>query len=145
MSNPAKAKGTAWETAIVRAIAAFADGRHGIEPRRVAQTGREDTGDLHGLDPFVVQAKAYRNLTDGIREGVDGAIVQARRAGRDIGVAFVKRPRKPVGDGYAVMRISDWTRLLVRLRSAEARLAAASPTSAIAHHDEVVADRDRPF
>jgi hypothetical protein len=139
----AKAKGTAWETALVRYLAALFGGRYGLEPRRVAQEGFLDTGDLHGIDPFVAQAKAYKSWETAMREGLDGAEVQAQRAGRDYGVAFVKRPRRPVGEGYAVMRVSTFARVLVRLRRAEALLALTAPGSAAMHADETAADLTR--
>lgn len=117
----AKQKGTAFETALVRYLAEIFEGRHGLQPRRVAQSGQLDTGDIHGISPFVAQAKNYRNVADGIREGVDGAEVQHLRAGEPFGVAFVKRPRKGVGQSYAVMTVETFARLLLRLRSAEDR------------------------
>lgn len=111
MSNPAKAKGTAHETAIVRHLQAG-----GIPARRVAQTGAVDTGDIHGVSPFVIQAKAWRDIPSALREGVDGARRQASAAGESFGVAVVKRPRRPVGDSYVVMSLDDFARLLVELR-----------------------------
>ena len=138
----AKQKGTAWESLIVKALAAFFCGRFGLAPRRVAQEGFNDTGDIHGVSPFVIQAKAYRNIADGMRLGVAGAVLQAERAGEDFGVAVVKKPRGAVGDAYAVMRLQDWARLLLRLRRAESRLDAIGP-----HSGRVEFERDKatPF
>lgn len=134
MSNAAKQKGTAWETALVRGLSGFFAGRHGLEPRRVAQSGRLDTGDLHGLSPFIGQAKAYRDIVAGLREGLDGAEVQKVRAGEPYGVAFVKRPRKSTGQGYAVLTVETWARLLLRLRRAEAHLERYAPAEVWAAH-----------
>jgi hypothetical protein len=112
--SAAKQKGTAWETALVNFLKS-----KGIEARRVAQTGMLDTGDIHGISPFIGQAKNYQNLADGLRLGVEGAEVQKVRAGEPYGVALVKRARKPVSKGYAVMTVETFADLLVRLRRAE--------------------------
>ncbi|MFB9787929.1 hypothetical protein [Microbacterium testaceum] len=114
MSNPAKAKGTAHETAVVRYL-----NERGIPARRVAQTGALDVGDVHGIDPFVGQAKNYRDLPTALREGVDGAVVQAKRVSADaLPVAFVKRPRKSAADVYAVMPLATFSEVLLRLEVA---------------------------
>lgn len=135
-----KSKGTKWETDLVRSLGNFFRGRHGLEPRRVAQEGYLDTGDLHGLDPFVAQAKDWRSWQDAIREGLDGAEAQRARAGRAYGVAFVKRARRSVGQGYAVTTITTWARVLVRLRRAEAILQATDPEAFIRHAEATKAD-----
>lgn len=141
----AKAKGTAWETALVRHLGAFFDGRHGLKPRRVAQEGFADTGDLHGLSPFIAQAKNYRSWEDAIRLGLDGAEVQKTRAGEPYGVAFVKRVRRSVGDGYAVQTIASWARVLLRLRRAETYLSDADPTRFAEHVAMTLDEAARPF
>ncbi|WDS51680.1 holliday junction resolvase [Microbacterium phage Barnstormer] len=112
MANAAKRKGTAYESAIVKELNAG-----GIPARRVAQTGALDLGDIHGIDPFVGQCKAYRDLASALRDGVAGANVQAMRAGRPYGVAFIKRPGKPIADGYAVMDVATFTRLLSSIQA----------------------------
>lgn len=145
MTNPNKAKGTAWESALVRSLGGFFAGRYGLAPRRVAQTGVLDTGDLHGLSPFVGQAKNYRNLTDGLREGLDGAELQAGRAGEPFGVAFVKRVRKPTELAYAVTTVQTWARVVVRLRRAEALLRENAPDAWATHVEESAADTGGVF
>ena len=137
-----KAKGTAWETALVRSLGAFFDGRYGLEPRRVAQEGFQDTGDLHGLGPFIGQAKNWKSWEAAIREGLDGAEKQKGHAKADYGVAFVKRARRSVGDGYAVMTVATFARLLARLRRAEELLA---PAALGVHVDATAADLAAPF
>lgn len=109
-----KRKGTAWESALVGFFRGL-----GIEARRVAQEGHLDSGDIHGISPFVGQAKNYKSWEDAMRLGLDGANRQKVIAGEPFGVAFVKRIRKGVGGGYAVMSIDDFAALLVRLRRAE--------------------------
>lgn len=114
MGSPAKRKGTAYESAVVKYLS-----EAGIPARRVAQHGQLDLGDVHGIDPFVGQCKAYKDLTAALRDGVAGANVQAARMGRPYGVAFVKRPGKPIADGYAVMDLATFTRLLSSIRTSD--------------------------
>lgn len=143
--SQAKAKGTAWETALVKAFAAFFEGRHGLAPRRVAQEGFNDSGDIHGISPFVAQAKNYKSWEEAIRLGLDGVEKQKLRAGEPFGVAFVKRVRRSVGAGYAVMTVETFARLLLRLRSAEALLAQHAPDVWKTHTAGVDLDVRRDF
>lgn len=106
MSNPQKAKGTAWETAIQRFLESA--GLFAYKPR---QAGRHDIGDVI-VAPFVIQAKSYRDVLAGIREGVEGVRVQKIHAKMPFGVAVVKRPRKPIEDAYVVMRLGDFPELV---------------------------------
>lgn len=131
-----KQKGTAWETLLVRALNAFFRRRHSLKAYRPAQEGFLDTGDLHGISPFIGQAKNWKSWEDAIREGLDGAEKQRVQAGEDYGVALVKRVRKSVGAGYAVMTVATFARVLVRLRRAEELLAFHAPE---AHADHVAA------
>ncbi|GAA2843977.1 hypothetical protein Acy02nite_68630 [Actinoplanes cyaneus] len=141
MSNPNKAKGTRWETALVRFLGAAT-----LRAYRPAQEGHKDTGDLHGLSPFIGQAKDWKSWESAIREGLDGAERQKTHAREDYGVAFVKRVRRPTGAGYAVMTIATFARLLVRLRRAERILAEVAPGRYALHRlaiaDELAADYD---
>ncbi|GAA1701501.1 hypothetical protein [Fodinicola feengrottensis] len=120
MSSANKAKGTAFETAIVRFLQ---DG--GLRAARKIQHGYLDDGDVDiGPGDFTLQAKNYRNVTDGVREGVEGAEKQAAVAGTDYGVAVVKRARKPVADAYVVMTLRMFRKLafeLVELRKLRER------------------------
>jgi hypothetical protein len=110
VTSPNKRKGSTWERDLERFLAPL--GAH--RPRH--QWGHEDSGDLHGLSPFVGQAKNYASVADALREGVAGAERQAVVAGEQFGVAFVKRRGKGAADGYAVMRIDTFARLLAHLR-----------------------------
>lgn len=136
----AKDKGTAWETALVRSLSAFWGGRYGLAPRRVAQEGFKDSGDLHGISPFIAQAKNWTSWQAAIREGLDGAEKQKVNARELYGVAFVKRARKPTGDGYAVMTVATFARLLLRLRRAEAMVRDLDPS--LARDLRAVAEND---
>ena len=141
----AKAKGTAWETALARTLGAFFAERFGLKPRRVAQEGFADTGDLHGISPFIAQAKNYRSWEDAIRVGLDGAEVQRVRAREHYGVAFVKRVRRSVGEGYAVMTVATWARLVLRLRRAETYLQEADPARHADHVAQTLVEVEEPF
>lgn len=118
----AKAKGTRWETALVDEFTA-----RGLPARRVAQEGFADSGDIHGLSPFIGQAKDWASWQDAIRVGLDGAERQKANAGEPYGVAFVKRARRPTSAGYAVMTVGTFADLLVRLRRAEAAATLRAP------------------
>jgi hypothetical protein len=141
----AKQKGTAWETALVKALDAYWRGETGLAPRRVAQSGALDTGDLHGISPYIAQAKSYRDIVAGLREGLEGAEVQRLRAGEPYGVAFVKRPRQPTGRGYAVQTVETWARVLLRLRRAEQALALADGDAYRQHVERTHEDDARPL
>lgn len=106
-----KAKGTRWEVAVRDYLKS-----RGINAYRPAQEGFRDTGDLHGVDPFAVQCKDWRDVTSAIREGLDGAQKQAANSGQPFGVAVVKRARKPVSEAYVVLRLEDFATLVERLR-----------------------------
>lgn len=143
--SAAKQKGTAWETALVKHLDAFFERRWGLAPRRVAQEGFNDSGDIQGISPFVAQAKNYKSWEEAIRLGLDGVEKQKLHAGEPFGVAFVKRVRRSVGAGYAVMTVETFTRLLARLRSAESHLEKSSPGAWAAYTSEASQDAARAF
>ena len=111
MANRHKAAGTRWESAVVAYL------REGdptaVDVRRVAQTGRVDIGDVHAY-PFAVECKAERTfrLAEYIRE----AEREADAAGMPYGVAVVKARGRPVAEGYVVMSLATFRRLLRDLR-----------------------------
>ncbi|MEV0267742.1 hypothetical protein AB0H43_03120 [Hamadaea sp. NPDC050747] len=140
MSNPNKAKGTDWERRLTRAFCAL-----GLLATRPHNEGWQDSGDIHGLSPFVGQAKNWKSWEDAIREGLDGAERQKAHAGEPFGVAFVKRARRVLGDGYAVMTVATFGRMLVRLRRAEELLARDAPGAYRYHMGECLRDHAKPF
>lgn len=129
------AKGTAWETALVNALAVF-----GIKAYRPRAQGAKDVGDIHGLSPFVGQAKNWASWEAAIREGLDGAVKQAGHAGELYGVAFVKRARASTERGYAVMDVRTWALMLARVRAAEEILRELTP-EAYRLHMQTQADK----
>ncbi|UAW08625.1 holliday junction resolvase [Microbacterium phage Swervy] len=84
----------------------------GIRALRPRQDRPGDVGDLHVSDDVVVQAKAWKNLAEGVRVGVAGAQAQKRRAGRPIGVAIVKQGGKRMGEAVVALPLSDFIALL---------------------------------
>ena len=120
MSNPQKARGTKWE----RAVLAFC--REHIDPRayKPRQEGHKDIGDVHAGD-LVIQCKDWKSWEAAIREGLDGARVQAVHAAASspphvrYGVAVVKRARRPVGDAYVVMALDDFAELVYALAATD--------------------------
>lgn len=136
MSNPNRARGRRWEAALVKFFHRF-----GIDAFSPVQEGFTDSGDIHGLSPFVGQAKDWRNWQDAIREGLDGVERQKHRAGEMYGVAFVKRARRPVDEGYAVMNVATFALLLRRLRRAETLLWRHVPTVFVEHMQQVDSER----
>lgn len=144
MANRHKAKGTRWETACVRVLQDWFDRRFGLDPYRPAQQGR-DVGDINGVSPFIAQAKDWESWEAAIRVGLDGAERQRLAAGERYGVAFVKRARRAVADGYAVVTIATWARLMLRLRRAEALLEAHAPDAFERHARDTASDDERPF
>lgn len=109
MSNPQKAKGTKWETAVTRFLQ-----DSGLVAYKPRQAGREDIGDIH-VPPFVLQAKDWKDVVSALREGTEGVRVQRLHAGLPFGAAVVKRARKPVEDAYVVMRLEDLPALIKAL------------------------------
>jgi hypothetical protein len=141
----AKARGTKWESDLVKSLGAFFGDRFGLAPRRVAQEGFKDSGDLHGLSPFIAQAKNYKSWEEAIRLGLDGAEKQKVHAREPFGVAFIKRVRRSVGDGYAVMTVATFARVLLRLRRAEALLKENAPAAYADYSEECQRDAEGDF
>lgn len=109
MSNPNKAKGTKFETDVVKALTA-AD----LEAHKPRQEHPLDIGDIHLGDDIVLQAKAWKNLAGALSEGTKGATVQAERAKRPFGIAVIKKPRGSILDAYVVMSLKTFIRFLAR-------------------------------
>ena len=107
--SAAKQRGTKWESAVRDYLNGLP---FGFKVYRPAQSGFNDLGDLHGLEPFTLQLKDWRETMAAIREGLDGAQTQRDNAGTRWGVAIVKRARKPTADAYVVMRLEDFAEVV---------------------------------
>lgn len=109
MANPRKAKGTLFETEVVKALVTA--GIPAVKPR---QTGNRDVGDIHVDDDIILQAKAWSDYTTALNAGVQGAVKQAGHAKRPYGFAVIKKPRAAILDAYVVMPLSTFIRFLRR-------------------------------
>lgn len=109
MANPAKAKGTLFETAVERYLKDA--GLRAYKPR---QTGRYDIGDIHLEDDIILQAKAWANIATALVAGVKGATAQAGHAKREYGIAVIKKPRGAIADAYVVMPLHTFVKFVKR-------------------------------
>jgi len=104
-----QAKGAAWERDI-RTYLTETLGRHVV--RRPRNEGFKDVGDIH-VSPFVLQAKNVAAIT--LSAFVEAAEAQAVNADEPFGVAVVKRRGKGAADGYVVMSLRTFRRVLTLL------------------------------
>jgi hypothetical protein len=112
-----KAKGTAWESAIV----AYLNGA-GFPVERRTQAGAHDKGDVAGL-PLVIEAKNCRAAE--LAAWVDEAQAEARNAGVPVGVVWHhRRGKASPADGFVTMRGEDFLILLAGARALLKALAA---------------------
>ncbi|MFF1417586.1 hypothetical protein [Streptomyces sp. NPDC058280] len=116
MANPAKAKGTAWEslwTAYIRE-------HHNPDAHRNVQMGSKDIGDVAGYYLHAAELKAEKTIT--LSDYIRQANREAANAGEPFGCAVVKRRMKGVQDGYVVRDVATDVRLMNRLQEMEGAL-----------------------
>ena len=95
--SKSRAKGTAWESAIVGYLRA--KGYHRAERRALA--GAQDKGDIH-LPGLMIEAKALRDIT--LASIMDEVVAQtAHCEPGTLGVAWIKRRNKGIDRSYVVM------------------------------------------
>jgi len=120
MTNPSKAKGTAWESAVVNWLRSTA----GFDARRKVQAGGlGDQGDITVEETpwLVIEAKAAK--AHDFAGWVGEANIEARNAGVSTGVVWVKRRGKASPqDGYVVMDGATFRGLLSRFVALETAL-----------------------
>jgi hypothetical protein len=105
--SASKAKGTKWETEIVRALrdAGF------VQAERRAGNGIHDRGDITGIPGLVVEAKNHARTE--LAEWVKEAITERDNARAMYGVVWHKRRGKAAAeDGYVTMTGGDFLWLL---------------------------------
>lgn len=110
MVNKSKSKGTAFESAIVKALneAGY------IHAERRALHGTTDLGDIAGIPGVVIEAKNTATIT--IAAFIKEAETEKTNAKADVGVAWVKlRGKASAMDGAILMSPQQFLDLLQRL------------------------------
>jgi Holliday junction resolvase len=112
MTNPAKRKGSSWETAIVTFLR-----KHGKRAQRIPAGAEDDQGDIFVGDPVwpAIQAKNCQRIE--LAGWVRDVNTQAVNASRTTGVVWIKKRGTTdpghsyvVMDGYAFMRLMEGTK-----------------------------------
>jgi len=104
--NRSKAKGTAWESAVVEYLRS--NGQPYAERR--ALNGALDKGDITGVPGCMIECKAEKVID--LAGYLDEVKVQTKNAGVPLGFAVVKRRNRPVGDAYVVLSLSAMMELI---------------------------------
>ncbi len=110
MTSPEKAKGDAFERAVVDYLQTHG---HRYAQRAFGAGRRDDQGDVLGLPGVVLQVKNHRRLE--LAAWVDQAEEQRARARADLAVVVAKRRGKPAADSYVVLSLGAFARLLAEL------------------------------
>jgi hypothetical protein len=106
MTNRHKQKGTRWESAVRDFLSANSTNRVERMPAGAAL----DRGDLSGVPGVCIECKDVQKIE--LAAIVDEAVAEAINCRDDsLPVAVIKRRRKGVEDGYAVMPLWAWTQL----------------------------------
>lgn len=116
MGNKHKAKGTSFETLIVK----YLRPRGFRKAYRPATSGSYDSGDINGIRSAsrqaIIQCKNQRKFD--LSGWLDDTVAQAQQeavGGNALPVLVVKRPgvgEKSLGDTYAILRLEDLSSLL---------------------------------
>lgn len=107
MSNPSKARGTRWESAIVE----YLRWRGFPHAERRALAGGKDKGDIAASPNLVIEAKSQARHS--FAEWLDEATIEGENAGADVALVWAHRRGKgSPGDGYVVMTGATAVRLL---------------------------------
>jgi hypothetical protein len=114
MGNKNKAKGTSFETVVLKYIRPYFSKAY-----RPATKGKYDTGDINGISNTdknaIIQCKNVRAFK--LSEWLNDTVAQSEQdeVAPAIPILVVKRPgvgEKNAGDNYAIMRLSDVISLL---------------------------------
>ena len=109
MSNPSRAKGTAWEVA----VRDYLQGRGWSECQRLATRAALDLGDLTGIPRFAIECRDRKKVE--LSTNLDDAEERAVNKKSRWGVAIMKRPRRPVEGAYVLMSMATFADLLDEL------------------------------
>lgn len=113
----ARKAGTSWESAIVD----FLREQGWPDVERRARTGARDQGDIAGLTPFCIEAKACARLE--LAAWVAEAKAEAINAQVPFGVVWIKRKGKSSpADGYVVLDGGTFVDLLLAQRALAQRI-----------------------
>ena len=116
MGNKAKAKGTAFETLVVK----YLRPRGFRKAYRPSTSGSYDSGDINGIAgpdrQAIIQCKNHKKFN--LSGWLNDAVAQAQQeavGGNALPVVVAKRPgvgEKNLGETYAIMRLEDLSTLL---------------------------------
>jgi hypothetical protein len=97
MSNPSKARGTRWESAVVAFLS-----EHFPYIERRTQAGANDRGDVAGLPGVVIECKSAKRYELG--QWLKEAHTEKTNAAARLGLVWMHRKGKAsAGDGYVVI------------------------------------------
>lgn len=120
MTNPSGAKGTAWETAVVR----YLIGR-GLLAKRKPKKGSADQADIEVPaleDLLVIEAKNHKRVT--LAEWIDETVAEAANAGVGVGACWHhRRGSGSPGGGYVTLQGDHFAILLAELARMRGRVA----------------------
>lgn len=105
MANRSKAKGTAFETALVRYLQEL-----GLEAQRLPLAGNKDIGDIATGLGFNIEAKNCKTLA--LSQWVAESDVESENAGRPVIVVAKRIGKTDPGEAYVVMPLRRLFRLL---------------------------------
>lgn len=114
MTSANAAKGKDHELKTVRYLAEV----FGRRAHRPHAEGFRDVGDVH-LEPFVIQAKNWKDTTAALNEGLKGAELQAGHAGLPFGVVVIKKRGANIAEARVAMTLRSFRDLVERLHVAE--------------------------
>lgn len=100
MSNPPRAKGTRWESAVRKALV-----RVWPEVERTGSRAYE-LGDFSRTGRYVIEAKDHAKIT--LAAFMDQAKKAAARIAGSVPIVIIKRRNKSVGQAYVVYELDDW-------------------------------------
>ena len=103
MTSAAQRKGDSAERELIGLLADL-----GYRCRRTRLAGRDDHGDLSGIENTAAQVKNYADVTRGINEALIGAAEQKERSGALWAAGFVRRRG---GRWVVVMDLDEWVSL----------------------------------
>lgn len=110
MTNPAKAKGSAYERLVVGYLR-----KHGFDAERTYGAGRQDDrGDIRGLAETVIECKDVQRID--LSTIVDEAKREGDNAKARLAVSVIKRRNRNVSESYVVMPLSDFVLLAERAK-----------------------------